>query len=128
MRKISMYGILVAVLMAILLTSISIANAYTYDSDIDPKAVREWNMVLMEPFDQYILVGYKNPDIAADILAAIILSKYPGICVGFSYYKNSKVHPFIYNVNTDHYTRVESRNLTKFMKRIFQEILGYIST
>jgi len=129
MKRASICGVLAAIfLVAILFASADAISSYTYDSDIDPKVIKKWNMVFMEPFDQRLLMAYKNPDIAAEISAGFIVSKYPGVCVAFSYYKNNKAYLFIYNRDTRHYMREKNQKIVEFMKQMFQRILGCIST
>jgi len=135
MKRASIYGVLAAVfLVAILFTSADaiigydIPN-YTYDSDIDPKAIEKWNVVLMDSYEQYLLITYKNPLITEKISAAIILSKFPGIRVAFAYYKNYETHLFVYHRDTHHYAREQDQKWSEFtelMKKTFQAMLGHV--
>lgn len=139
MKRASTYGVLASIfLVAILFTSanaisdgydIPNISSYTYDSDIDPKEVIEkWDEVLMDPYKQYLLIAYRNPDTTGEISSAVILSKLPGICVAFAYYKNYEAHLFIYDRNASHYTREhgqKAQELIELMKKIFQSMLGH---
>lgn len=131
MKRALMYGMLAAILMAVLFISVPITSAYTYDSDIDPKAIEKWNLVGAQPFDKYLLMAYKNPNTTEEILAAIILSRFPGICVAFVYYKNHEAHLFLYDRGARHYVRERDQEwseLVDLMEKLFHIMLGYIGT
>ena len=129
MKKTSIYGILMAILMAVLLISIHTADAYTYDSDIDPKIINSWILITIQPLDKHrILMIYKNPDVTAEILIATTSIQYPGTCVGFSYYKKGTAHIFLYDEDTVCYKEIQDQELSVIMKQLFQKMLGYVGT
>jgi hypothetical protein len=116
--------------MSTLFISVPIINAYTYDSDIDPEAINKWNLLKMVASDGYLLTAYKNPNTAEKISAAVLLYRRPGICVAFTYYKNHEAHLFLYDQDTNHYTRAQDQKWSKFiglMEKMLQVMLGHVS-
>lgn len=110
--------------MALLLTAT--AQAYTFESVIDPAVFPSWDTVLMEPGPSGVAVLVKNPDTAATVKAAALFVHPSGVVLAYVYLVEGKAVQYV--LMDDCYKETPlSPEASQVLERHLKKLSGMVS-
>jgi len=101
--------------------------SYTFESEIDPRVISEWEMVNTETDGTVLSVSVKNPNQNEDIKFAMLLVIPPGYILAYCYLsKECKLQHFILNETQDGYVRKDppSEEVKEYLLKKLNDLCG----